>query len=134
MKSSRIVTALSLAVALFVAGCDSVTDPSNNQTVTLSGTIPVQGVASPPHNFSVSKNGEFRLRVLSLAPNNAVLIGVYLGQPAGAICNQAGSITTAGINTTAMSGPVNRGNYCIGVLDPGTLSTATNYSIELSHP
>jgi hypothetical protein len=134
MRSSRIAAVLSLAVALSTWGCSSVTNPSNNQVVTLSGTIPVRGVASPPHNFSVGKNGEFRVRVLSLAPNNAVLIGVYLGQPAGAICNQAGSITTAGINTTAMSGPVNKGNYCLGVLDPNTLTTDTTYSIELSHP
>ena len=125
---------LSLAVALFGSGCSSVATPSNNQVETFSGIVPLLGVASPPHNFTTSKNGEFRIRVTSLAPNNAALIGVYLGQPAGAICSQAGQITTAGINTQAMTGSLNKGNYCIGVLDPGTLTVATTYSLELSHP
>ncbi len=134
MAHARILAALSLALALFVSGCDSVANPSNNQVETFTGTVPLQGVASPPHNFTTTKNGEFRLRVTSLAPNNAALIGIYLGQSSGAVCNQAGQITTAGINTQAMTGSLNKGSYCIGVLDPGTLTAATTYSLELSHP
>lgn len=134
MNACRIISALSLAAALLVSGCDSVAKPSNNQTETLSGTIPLGGVASPPHNFTVSKNGEFRIKVLSLAPNQAALIGIYLGQPAGAICGQTGQIATAGINTQAMTGSLNKGNYCVGVIDPGTLTAATTYTMELSHP
>lgn len=134
MSHRQILGTLTLGAALFVSGCDSVANPSSNQVETLSGVVPFQGVASPPHNFTVGKNGEFRLRVTSLAPNNAALIGIYLGQPAGAICSQAGQITTAGINTQAMTGSLNKGNYCIGVLDPGTLTVATTYTLELSHP
>lgn len=131
MKHCRVLAALSLASALLGTGCNN-SSPSNNVTVDFSGTLQVHGLNS--HDFSASRNGEFSVRVTSLAPNQAVLIGIYIGQPNGGLCGQLGSVTPAGLNTAAINGPLNKGNYCLGIVDPGTLSAATTYTVQLSHP
>ncbi len=40
----------------------------------------------------------------------------------------------ASANTTAISGQIVSGPYCVIMYDPGTFTQPTNYSITVSHP
>lgn len=131
MSSSRFLAAVAVALAVTAAGCSGVVDPSKNTVDTFTATLPVGGQTS--HPFSAGKNGEFSVRLTSVTPNNATILGVYLGQPVSGVCAQLSSVTSAGVGRDALNGPLNKGSYCVGVIDPGS-SVAQTYTLQVSHP
>ncbi|MGE3707517.1 MAG: hypothetical protein AB7I13_19770 [Vicinamibacterales bacterium] len=125
------VLVLGLVLALAATGCNSAS-PSNNQTVEFTGVLQVAGLNW--HDFTTSRNGEYSVKVTALSPNPAALIGIYLGNSTPNGCSQFSSITEAGLNTASMTGGLNRGNYCLGIIATQSLRAATNYTVQLSHP
>jgi len=124
--------AVVLAASAMLAGCGGVTDPSSNTVESFSGSLSPGGVAV--HGFSAGKNGEVQLKLTAIAPNAASLIGWFLGQPVGSVCSPFTSISSAGLNTAPFSYPVNKGSYCVEILEPGTSTVVQSYTIQVSHP
>ena len=134
MRSRLAAAALSLA-AFLVAGCHGITTPSNNVTDTFSGTLQAKGTNS--HPFSVSKTGEFSVRLTAWAPNTGIVVGMAWTQGAS-----DGSCTTGVlqqnnfVNTTgqALGGAIVSGKYCIFIFDTGAMTAAQTYTFTVSHP
>jgi hypothetical protein len=128
----HLLAVLLVAGAVISAGCGGVTDPSSNTVESFSGSLSPGGVAT--HTFSAGKNGEVQLKLTAIAPNPASLIGWALGLPVNSLCSAFTSITTAGLNTAAVTYPVNKGSYCVQVYEAGTSTVTQTYTIQVSHP
>ena len=133
MYSRRFVTALPLVAALLAGGCSGITDPSKNTVESFSGTVTVLGAATT-HNFSVGKNGEVSVRLTSITPNSASLLGTAIGQQFSGGCTTVAVNNFTGLNKDTFAGPIQKGAWCVQVFDSGTLSAAQNYTIQVSHP
>ena len=125
---------LALAGALSIS-CGGIVDPSQNTVDPFSGTV--QPGQARAHAFSSSKTGEIQVKVLTLTPASQPFIGVQWVQGAGdQTCNggllQVNQFATA--NSTAISGQIQSGNYCIIMYDSVGLTQPENYSITVSHP
>jgi hypothetical protein len=131
MKSLRYAVACSLA-GLLAAGCGGVVDPSKNQVENFSGTLEVGGAVT--HFFSVSKNGEMSARLTAITPGSASLLGTALGEQVSGTCSVFGVNNFTGLNRDVFAGPINKGSYCMQVFDPGSLTAAQNYTLQISHP
>lgn len=123
---------IALCAILFLSGCSSIVDPSNNKSEDFTGTIPRAG-QGPEHTFSVDKNGEYSIQLTQLTPATGSLVGVSFGQPVNGVC---GYFTqgAARLGTPAMSGPINEGTYCFSLFDPGTLTRDEDYAVTVMHP
>ncbi|MQA30485.1 MAG: hypothetical protein GEU82_11720 [Luteitalea sp.] len=126
--------AAAIVVAALLPACGGVVNPSQNDVQTVSGTFEVGGVG-PVHEFSASKNGEFFVTLISLAPDSTAIVAVSLGQRASGGC---GLITSAPatVNRQALGGPLDKGDYCVQVSDAGltVLSGPQTYSLRVSTP
>ena len=126
------------AAALLTISCNNIVDPSKNVTDTFEGTIPVQGTG-PGHYFASDNNGEFSIKVTSLAPNAGVFFGTILAQgPTNGVCTgnlpiiQQNSFGT--INTPVLGGSFQQGHYCVFLFDIGAFTVAQTYTVQVSHP
>ena len=134
---SRVVAAV-VCAALLAAGCNSIVDPSKNQSETFSGTIPVQGTSSCC-SFQTTKQGEFTIKVTALSPTGGAFFGTVLAYAAadgGCVGSlqpiQQNAFGTA--NTPALSGLIYPGRYCIFLFDIGSFTVSQNYTLTVSHP
>jgi hypothetical protein len=133
--SFRLSAAFLLAFAAALAfGCGGITDPSQNTVVPFSGTV--QPGSARAHWFS-SGSGEIQVKVGTLTPASQPVIGVQWVQGANdQSCNggllQVNQFATA--NSTAISGQINSGPYCIIMYDSVGFTQPENYSITVSHP
>jgi hypothetical protein len=132
------VAAAALLAALAATGCGGIVDPSKNVTETFPGTIPVQGTSSCC-SFSTSKQGEFTIKVTSLAPTGGAFFGTVLayaasdGSCVGSLQPiQQNSFGTA--NTPALTGLIYPGRYCIFLFDIGSFTVPQTYTLTVSHP
>jgi len=132
------LAAAALIAALCAAACGGIVDPSKNQTETFSGTIPVQGT-SACCGFSTSKQGEFTIKVTSLAPSGGAFFGTVLAY-AGSDGSCTGSLQPiqqnafGTANTPALTGLIYPGKYCIFLFDIGSFSVSQTYTLTVSHP
>jgi len=104
-------------------------------TETFSGTFGQLGSVS--HAIVVSATGSMTTRLTSVAPLSTMAIGVGLGSWDGTNClNVNTKNDNAKSGTTALSGMITPGNYCVRVYDSGNLPAATTatYSLEVVHP
>jgi hypothetical protein len=132
---ARIAAAFVLAAALAAAGCHGITTPSSNTTDTFSNTLNPQ--SQNGHPFSVSKTGEFTVKLTAWGPNSNLLVGLAWTQG-----NNDGTCTTAilqqnnfvSLNAQALGGAIVSGKYCIFIYDVGTLTAPQTYTITVSHP
>jgi hypothetical protein len=133
MGIPRILTVC--AVASLLAGCSGVIDPSKNQVEQFSGVVTVGGTLTK--NFSWSNNGEVQTTMTSVTPTptNGPL-NMYVGIPdsSGNCSPLNGYLAQAIVNRTVQWGVLNKGNYCLGVYDPGVLTVAANVAGNFSHP
>ena len=130
--SAAFVLALAGAISI---SCGGIVDPSQNQVEPFSGTV--QPGSARAHWFSTSKTGELAIKVLTLTPASSSVIGVRWVQGASdQTCNggllQINQFATA--NSTAISGQIISGAYCIIVYDSIGLTQPANYSIAVSYP
>src|SRR3954464_6460869 len=126
---------LSAALVLAVAGaltvrCGGIVDPSQNTIESFSGTV--QPASARAHWFTTSKTGELAIKVVTLTPASSPVIGVQWVQGASdKSCNgallQVNQFATA--NSTAVSGQILSGDYCVIMYDSVGLTQPSNYSI-----
>jgi hypothetical protein len=127
-----------IAVAIAIAGvlpaCGGIVNPSDNDVQTVSGTFDVGGVG-PVHEFSASRNGEFFVTLISLAPDATATLAMSWGQRNSGGC---GLITTvpAIVNRQALGGRIDKGDYCVQLSDPllAVLSGPQTYTVRISVP
>jgi hypothetical protein len=130
---------LSGAFVLAVAGaisisCGGIVDPSQNTVDTFTGTIGPGGSLARP--FTASKTGEITVKMLTLTPASISFIGVEWVQASGSNCGSGllQNNTVVPANTTAISGQIPSGDYCIIVYDSVGLPQPANFSVTISHP
>jgi hypothetical protein len=122
-----------IIAAVVTAGCDSVIDPSKNTVEELRGTLPVAGQSR--HDFSVSKNGEFEVKITALSPNQDAILGMDYGPIQGDQCGVYQQNFFVQLNRVALNGIINSGRYCIRLYDSSRmLSQPENYTLRVSHP
>ena len=127
---------LAIAIAcagLMAAGCGGITDPSQNQNESFSGTVAPGGFSV--QKFSASKTGELSVKLTALAPTSNAVLGLLWTQAAndgtcGGILQQA----FAQLNVPAISGAVSSQRYCIVVQDIGGITVPQTYTLAISHP
>jgi hypothetical protein len=123
---------LALAGAISIS-CGGIVDPSQNQVDTFSGTVPPGG-GSVQH-FSAAKTGEITVKIVSLTPAAVPVVYVqWVGNGDGS-CN--GGLFQAGLgtaNTTAISGQIVSGAYCIALTDYIGQTVTASYTMTVSHP
>jgi hypothetical protein len=130
----RVSAAFLLALAAAITtSCGGIVDPSQNQVQPFTGTVP-PGSGSVNH-FSAAKTGEIQVKIVTLTPASvpAVLV-TWTGNGDGS-CN--GGTFQQGIGsagTTAISGQIVSGDYCVIISDYVGQTVTANYSITVSHP
>jgi hypothetical protein len=129
-----------LALAFVVSSCGGVGGPSENRMEPFSGTFDVGGTG-PTHVFSASRNGEFFVTLTALSPDATAYVGILAGQQIGGGCQQIFgygrySNDFSQVNVQALSGPLDKGNYCLIVYDSGysRLSGPQTYTVRVSYP
>ncbi|MBZ5557042.1 MAG: hypothetical protein LAO77_07165 [Acidobacteriia bacterium] len=135
---SRFIPAAALAVACAIMfACGGITSPSNNVTDTFSGTIQPGGNGGLKA-FNVPSTGEYTVKVTALGPNSSVVIGVDVYQDGSSGNCQSTQLyqrnTFVSLNVQALAGQIFSGHYCVLAYDVGGLSTATTYTMTVSHP
>jgi hypothetical protein len=122
-----------------LAAC-GISDPSNNRTTPISGTLqPGQPGSGISHSFTASKNGELSVTFTSVTPppSTGFSLAVTLGQITSGSCGVSPAYTQSIIvNRSNQFYQINKGDYCIFVFDPppGVITTATVYNGTISHP
>lgn len=119
-------------VAVLAAGCGGVIDPSENQVEERSGTI--QPLGTVVDQFSVSKSGEFEIKITALSNADAILLMAY-GPESGGCTGQTLGSTYRQLNQVGFGGLIQPGRYCVYLQDDlGTLRGPTTYTLRISHP
>ena len=87
-----------------LAACGGVTDPSQNQTQTFSGTIQPAGF-SDTLQFNASKSGEITITVTNLNPTvpSGTFFSVLWGQIVGSQCAPISVASLAIVGSTAIA-------------------------------
>lgn len=139
MMAFRPVLALLMVAALsgLSAGCSGISSPSNNQNDTFSGTVgPETGSTTAPitHTFSVNKTGEMSVRITSISPNNASLVGLALGNLVNGSCSVFTVNNLTGLNRDVFITSVFKGSYCLQVFNGGGIAAAQSYQLTVNHP
>jgi hypothetical protein len=130
--TAQIARWLLLFVALLAAGCDGVIDPSENQVEERSGTIDSLGIVR--HDFTVSKTGEFEIRITALSNADAILLMAY-GPDSGGCTGQTLASAYRTLNQGGFGTLIQPGRYCAYLQDElGTLRGPTTYTLRISHP
>ena len=119
-------------VAVLAGGCDGVIDPSQNQVEEFPDTIDPLGTKS--HQFTVSKSGEFEIRITALSNADAILLMAY-GPETGGCTGVTLGTAYRQLNQIGFGGLIQPGRYCAYLQDDvGTLRGPTTYTLRISHP
>jgi len=124
-----------VCLAAMLSSCGGISSPSENKVEPFSGTVSSGGFG-PIHQFSVGKVGELFVTITALAPDQNIFLGIVWGQPVNGGCAQFQTTTSAHLNSQALGGQIEKGNWCIQVFDVGLVSptTPTSYTVRVSHP
>jgi hypothetical protein len=128
--------AAALVVALAMAACHGVTEPSSYPDDNFSGTLQPAGVAQKA--FNVGSTGEMQMTLQSLTPAPQVgFLWMGVGQFSGSTCAPLTGYYTvqAPINQQFSFSTITPGSYCMFVSDGNSvLKQATNFTLNTKHP
>jgi hypothetical protein len=144
------VYALLLTAALSGASCSS-DDPDPGPSApapveiieSVTGTLTVNGAAT--HSFVVERVGDITAVLLTVTadpvPDPTPALSIALGTWNGVSCAIAvandKATPVAGGTPAAINSVIGRatvvGNFCLRVVDPGTLTRAVSYDVQLRH-
>ena len=129
--------AVAFLIAVSLAACGGVTDPSQNQQESFSATLDPGAGKSNFHGFSVSKSGELSITVTTMTPviPTSTYFEVGFGNSISGSCQPLQANQYAIVGAAAISGyPVTPGAYCAFIIDEGLFTKAETYTMVVSHP
>jgi hypothetical protein len=126
---------LNFAIRIVVRAVSN-TDPAPTPAPgidTFTSILPVLGSAS--RFVTATQSGSLSAILTSATPPN-VMVGLGLGIPRS---DNAGSHLTTAVTTltnaaTPVASPVDEGQYCVRIYDPGTLTSNVNFTVAAAHP
>jgi hypothetical protein len=132
--------AAAFVLILATAACGGVTSPSDNIVETFSGTLEPKPSANSIriHGFTTQASGEIEVEITELAPVTNIFLGTFFGRPqADGSCGfdafqPPNEFST--LNRVSIAAPISKGNWCVGIYDPGTLTRTSTYTLTVSHP
>ena len=131
----RSLRGVATGLALIATAACSPASPSQNQVETLTGSVALKGFGLTDQFFSTSKSGEYSVTLLTLVPAPIGPVTVSLGTVTSGVCGNTGpSNGFATRNAVVLQGAIQRGTFCIFVLDQGTLVADSNFTVSVSHP
>jgi predicted small secreted protein len=133
MRTTRLAAALLVAAALASASCGTV-GPGNNITESFTDTLQPFIGDHKEFPFNVGKTGEYSVKINSLDPPKNVFLQVYFGTPSALGCQVIQSNSVAYRGVTALSGAIQKGLWCVGIADLGSLAGPETFVLEVSHP
>jgi hypothetical protein len=115
------------------SGSGGSTPPASGTTETFSGTLALAG--SSMYNFTAASAGTVSVTLATLTPPSSAGVKLGLGTPSGpSTCVITSSTTGVVASSTAqMAITEPAGSYCVNISDPGTLTTASTFSITIQH-
>jgi hypothetical protein len=127
-------TAVLCGITVTSYACRGISSPSTNQNKEFPGTLRVGGTST--HEFQVSKNGEYEVRIISLSPVQTAIIGVGFGQLVGGGCALSNANPSATLNRLALAGVIFPGTWCVQVFDSvlNPLVQDLTYTVRVSYP
>lgn len=127
------MAAVLLAAALMTESCGTV-GPGDNVTETFTGTLQPFTGDHKEFPFNVGKTGEYSLKIASLDPPKNVFLQLYFGSPSDFGCQIIQVNSAAYTGVAGLSGAINKGLWCVGIADLGSLTQAETFTLEVSHP
>jgi hypothetical protein len=123
---------LALAGAISIS-CGGITDPSQNQNESFSGSVAPGGFSV--QKFSASKTGEISVKMGTITPAAVPALSLqWLGAGDGSCNGGLFGATIATSNTTAISNQIVSGSYCLVLSEYVAQTVTANYSLTVSHP
>ena len=98
------------------------------------GTLPVGG--SIFYSFTSPNDGPISLTLLELTVDGVasdVQVSVSLGRPAGTGCSAGTAILATAGSVAQISGDYGYGVYCALISDPGNLTAAARFNLNITH-
>lgn len=145
-RSFRCLSVLVVAgilAGISAAGCSPLGPSSSPQVLpnsaltveNFSGSLPLKGSAF--YSFSVTEQGTTYLSLISLKEggvDSKVKVTIGLGRPRGTACATGNTLTVEANGSLSLTGTTERGVHCATVFDPGNLTMAATFSLNIAHP
>ena len=109
--------------------------PSNLTVENFSGALAVKGTSF--YSFSVTGRGTTYLSLISLKEegvDSTAKVTIGVGQPRGTGCATSSVLTVAADGSLSLTATTERGVHCAVVFDPGNLTKAATFSLNIAHP
>jgi hypothetical protein len=135
------VYALMLVVALGGVSCASDDPPTSDPgpdpveiVEDVAGTLTVNGAFT--HSFRVERSGDITATLTAVSGDPVPALSLALGTWNGTLCALVVTNDNA-VPATATASVIGRatvlGDYCLRISDPGTLTAAVDYTVQLRH-
>lgn len=108
------------------------TTPGVSTTESFSGSISVNGATT--YQFSSSARGTVTATLTTVGPDSTLVIGVALGTWNGTACQVLLANDAAAQGATVLGSVSGVGILCLRVYDPGKLTAAATYTVDVTHP
>ncbi len=137
----RYALLLVAAVVVCGTGCDTIknlfssTSPSATTTTeAFSGSPIVVGQASFLHLYRRQPRHGQSVDLTTLGVNSPVGLGIGIPNGTTSCTLASTSQSTVAGGSPQLSVSETAGTFCVAVFDPGTLTSATTFSVTVSHP
>jgi hypothetical protein len=112
----------------------STPEATGTRTETFTSSLGVRGAAS--RSFTVSQGGTVSVRLETINPQPAVVVGLGVGipRPDGSGCSLSRSVNTSAGSAAQITSGIDTGPYCVKIYDVGNLTALVNFSISIVHP
>lgn len=142
-RSSLTLVLAGMLAGVSVAGCSplgpssspEVKPNANVRVENFTGTLAVKGVAF--YSFTVEEGGTTYLSLISLKQAGVdadVFVTIGLGTPRGTSCVATNVLSVKATGSLQLTGTTNRGVHCAVVFDPGNLTSAATFSLNIARP
>ena len=139
---SLLMLAVSLA-GISAAGCSPLGPTSSPEIPPTSdlavenftGTLAMKGAAF--YSFSVAASGTTYLSLISLKEggvDSTAKVTLGLGTPRGTSCTTSSVLSVQADGSLSLTGTTDRGVHCAIIFDPGNLTQAATFSLNIVHP
>lgn len=134
MRSLVLAAILTIAALGAACGDDSPTTPTPTGPTTSEFKSRLQVSGSASRSFTTSAAGTLSV-TLNEAGAAGTRVGLAIGVPnSTGLCSLTSSIITTASSTPQFSPAIDQGSYCVSIYDPGTLTTAVDFTITIVFP